>query len=108
MTVLPPGGIAISRAVTINRAGRIVLPVDAAPLNIGPGCILGLDEVAQRIELSPEAEPEAEPGPSAARHQTLRRSTPAFGAAAATRAERGSRAKRCGSERIASSAPRSS
>jgi AbrB family looped-hinge helix DNA binding protein len=85
----------MSRAITIDRAGRIVLPIDVRrQLNIGPGSSLRLDVVAQRIELSPEAEPEAELGLSATGRQVLSESGRAFDAAAATRAERESQSKR--------------
>ena len=53
-----PKNNAMSQAITIDRAGRIVLPAELRRrLNLGPGSRLRLDVVAQHIELTPETEP---------------------------------------------------
>lgn len=47
----------MSYAITVDRAGRLVLPADVRRrLNLGPGSKMLLDVVAQRIELTPQAD----------------------------------------------------
>jgi len=76
-------------ALTIDSAGRVVLPSEARRmLNLRPGSRLRLTIAAERIELTPE--PEADAAPT--RSPTGRRVLPPTGAptdaAVATRAER--------------------
>lgn len=76
-------------ALTVDSAGRIVLPSEARRLlNLRPGSRLRLTIAAERIELTPE--PQAEQAPSTS--PTGRRVLPPTGtpadASAATRAER--------------------
>ena len=87
----------MNHAITIDRAGRIVLPSDVRRrLNLVPGSRLLLDVVAQRIELTPEAQADTEapllatPG----RRTVLRPTGAPFDAAAATRAERDAQTQR--------------
>ena len=85
------------QAITIDRAGRIVLPAELRrQLNLGPGSRLLLEVVAQRIELTPEPQQAAEVILSAGRRTVLRPSGKPFDAAAATRAEREAQAGRGG------------
>jgi AbrB family looped-hinge helix DNA binding protein len=86
---------AMSQAITIDRAGRIVLPVELRRrLNLGPGSRLRLDVVAQHIELTPEPECAAELAVSASRRSVLRPSGESFDASAVVRAERDAQARR--------------
>jgi bifunctional DNA-binding transcriptional regulator/antitoxin component of YhaV-PrlF toxin-antitoxin module len=81
--------------MTMDQAGRIVLPIAARRrLNPVPGARLMLDVVAQRIELTPEPQAEAELLVTAGRRTVLRPTGKAFDAAAATRAERDARSRR--------------
>jgi AbrB family looped-hinge helix DNA binding protein len=83
--------------MTKDQAGRIVLPIAARRrLNLVPGARLMLDVVAQRIELTPEPQAEAELLVTAGRRTVLRATGKAFDAAAATRAERDARSRRGG------------
>ncbi|MBE0549824.1 MAG: AbrB/MazE/SpoVT family DNA-binding domain-containing protein [Rubrivivax sp.] len=85
----------MSLAITIDRAGRIVLPAELRRrLNLGPGSRLRLDVVAQHIELTPEPQDAAELVVSAGRRTVLRATGAAFDAAAATREERDAQARR--------------
>ena len=87
----------MAQAITIDRAGRIVLPAELRrQLNLGPGSRLLLEVVAQRIELTPEPQQAAEVILSAGRRTVLRPSGKPFDAAAATRAEREAQAGRGG------------
>lgn len=89
---------AMSQAITIDSAGRIVLPSEVRrQLNLGPGSRLSLEVVAQRIELTPQPQAEAEQALSASKRTVLRPTGKAFDAAAATRAERDAQARRGGS-----------
>lgn len=84
-----------ARPLTIDSAGRIVLPSEVRRrLNLRVGSRLRLDVVAERIELTPE--PEAEPalGVSATKRAVLRPTGRAFDAADAIRAERDAQARR--------------
>lgn len=83
------------QSITIDQAGRIVLPIEVRRrLNLGPGARLKLDVVAQRIELTPEPQADAETVTAASRRTVLRPTGKAFDAAAATRAEREAQARR--------------
>lgn len=85
----------MTQAITVDRAGRILLPISVRRhLNLVPGTRLTLDVVAQRIELTPEAQPEAELMLTAGGRAVLPPTGAAFDAAAATRAERDARASR--------------
>ncbi len=87
----------MSQAITIDRAGRIVLPAELRRrLNLGPGSRLRLDVVAQHIELTPETEPATELAMSSSRRTVLRPTGEPFDAAAAVRAEREAQARRDG------------
>lgn len=79
----------MSQPITMDRAGRIVLPKDVRQrLNLGPGARLMLDVVAQRIELTPQPQADAAFAPAPSQRMVLRSTGKAFDAAAATRAER--------------------
>ncbi len=83
--------------ITIDRAGRVVLPAELRRrLNLRPGSRLLLEVVAQKIELTPEPQQMAELVLSAGRRTVLRPSGEVFDAAAATRAEREAQAQRGG------------
>jgi AbrB family looped-hinge helix DNA binding protein len=85
----------MSQPITMDKAGRIVLPMEIRRrLNLAPGARLMLDVVAQRIELTPEPQAEAELVVTAGRRTVLRPTGKAFDAAAATRAERDAQARR--------------
>lgn len=87
----------MSAAITIDGAGRIVLPAEVRRrLNLGPGSRLLLDVVAQRIELTPQAPEGAELLTSVDGRPVLRATGKAFDAVAATRAERDAQARRGG------------
>ena len=88
----------VSQAVTVDSAGRIVLPSEVRRrLNLGPGSRLSLEVVAQRIELTPQPQAEAEQSLSASKRTVLRPTDKAFDAAIVTRAERDAQARRGGS-----------
>ena len=79
----------MSQTITIDQAGRIVLPKEVRQrLNLGPGARLMLDVVAQRIELTPQPQADAELAVTPGKRTVLRATGKAFDAAAATRAER--------------------
>ncbi len=85
----------MSQAITMDQAGRIVLPMAVRRrLNLAPGARLMLDVVAQRIELTPEPQAEAELVVTAGRRTVLRPTGKPFDAAAATRAERDAQSRR--------------
>ena len=85
----------MSQPVTMDQAGRIVLPMAVRRrLNLAPGARLMLDVVAQRIELTPEPQAESELVATAGRRTVLRPTGKAFDAAAATRAERDAQSRR--------------
>ena len=87
----------MSLAITIDSAGRIVLPSEVRRrLSLGPGSRLMLDVVAQRIELTPEPQGDPELMVTAGKRTVLRPTGKAFDAAAATRAEREAQARRGG------------
>ena len=76
-------------ALTLDAAGRIVLPSEARRLlNLRPGSRLRLTVAAERIELVPEPEPMAAPARSATGRRVLAPTGTPADAAAATRAER--------------------
>ena len=79
----------MSHSITIDRAGRIVLPADIRRrLNLVPGSRLTLDLVALRIELTPQTEPDPELVVRPGHRTVLCASGTPVDAAAATRAER--------------------
>lgn len=92
-----PSSSSVDQPITVDRAGRIVLPADVRRrLNLGPGSRLILDVVAQRIELTPVAQDAAELRATPTGRLVLRTTGQAFDAAAATRAERDAQARRGG------------
>jgi AbrB family looped-hinge helix DNA binding protein len=85
----------MSQTITMDQAGRIVLPMAVRRrLNLAPGARLMLDVVAQRIELTPEPQAEAELVVTAGQRTVLRPTGKPFDAAAATRAERDAQSRR--------------
>ena len=83
----------MSQSTTIDSAGRIVVPVSVRRrLNLAPGSRLRLEVVAERIELTPEAEPE--PLVRQGARLVLKPSGKPSDAAAAVRAEREAQARR--------------
>jgi len=81
--------------VTLDSAGRIVLPSEVRRrLNLMPGSRLQLAVVAERIELTPEADAESKFKLSPAGRKVLTAKGTSFDAAAATRAERDAQARR--------------
>ena len=87
----------MSQSITIDRAGRIVLPAELRrQLNLGPGSRLMLEVVAQRIELTPEPEQAADLAVSPGKRAVLRATGKPFDAAVATRVERDAQAARRG------------
>lgn len=88
---------AITQSIVVDRAGRIVLPVEVRRrLNLIPGSRLTLDVVAQRIELTPQPLPDAELALTPGGRAVLRSTGAVFDAAAATRAERDAQSRRGG------------
>lgn len=85
----------MSETITIDRAGRIVLPSEVRRrLSLGPGSRLRLEVVAERIELTPQPQAEPEQMMSAGKRTVLRPTGNAFDAAQATRAERAAQSRR--------------
>jgi AbrB family looped-hinge helix DNA binding protein len=76
-------------AITIDSAGRVVLPSEARRrLNLRAGSRLLLSIVAERIELTPEPRPDDVLRIAPTRRKVLPPTGQAFDAAAATRDER--------------------
>ena len=85
----------MSQPITLDQAGRIVLPKEVRRrLRLEPGARLMLDVVAQRIELKPEPQADAELCLTAGKRTVLRPTGKACDAAAATRAERDAQSRR--------------
>jgi AbrB family looped-hinge helix DNA binding protein len=87
----------MDQALTIDSAGRIVLPSAVRrALNLTAGSRLRLDLVAQRIELTPEPEPDASDGllRRPGQRTVLRPTGRPSDAAALIRAERDAQANR--------------
>ena len=85
----------MSQSIVIDSAGRIVLPSEIRRrLHLVPGSRLTLDLVAQRIELTPQAQAEPEFGQTANQRTVLQATGKPFDAAAATRAERDEQGRR--------------
>ena len=87
----------MSQSTTIDSAGRIVVPVSVRRrLNLAPGSRLRLDVVAERIELTPEAEPEplVRQGTRLVLKPSGKLSSKRSDAAAQVRAEREAQARR--------------
>ena len=81
-------------ALTIDSAGRVVLPSEARRLlNLRPGSRLRLAVVAERIELTPEPEEQTALVLAPSRRRVLEPTGKPFDAAAATRAERNAQAR---------------
>ena len=79
----------ISRFLSIDSAGRIVLPADLRRrLSLSAGSRLRLDVVAERIQLTPDTEADLVFGMSATKRMVLRPTRRVFDAVAATRAGR--------------------
>lgn len=84
----------MSFPVRLDGTGRIVLPSEVRRrLNLRPGSKLNVEVVAERIQLTPQAEPDAAFGTSASKRRVLKSTGARFDAAAATRAEREAQAK---------------
>ena len=82
-------------AITMDSAGRVVLPSETRrQLNLRPGARLLLSGVAERIELTPEPQAEAELHVAPSRRHVLPATGQAFDAAAAMRQEREDQARR--------------
>jgi AbrB family looped-hinge helix DNA binding protein len=82
-------------ALTIDSAGRVVLPSEARrQLNLRPGSRLLLSVVSERIELTPEPQAETRLAVSPSRRKVLPPTGKPFDAAAATRSERQLQARR--------------
>lgn len=85
----------MDQPITLDSAGRIVLPADVRRrLNLRAGSRLQLEVVAERIELTPEPEAEAKLTRSAGARTVLRATGKKSDASAATRAERDAQARR--------------
>jgi AbrB family looped-hinge helix DNA binding protein len=85
----------MNQSITMDSAGRIVVPSEVRrQLGLVAGSTLLIDVVAQRIELTPQPRAEADMLVRAGKRTVLRASGKAFDAAAATRAERDSQARR--------------
>ena len=81
--------------VTLDNAGRIVLPAEIRRrLNLRAGSRLQVEVVAERIELTPEPEPVQALARSAGARTILRPTGKKSDAAAATRAERDAQGRR--------------
>lgn len=76
-------------SITLDSAGRVVLPSEARRrLNLRPGSRLLLSVVAERIELTPEPQAAVELALAPSRRKVLPRTGKPFDATAATRDER--------------------
>ena len=85
----------MTSAVTVDSAGRIVLPSEVRRhLNLKTGTRLRLTVVAERIELTPEADTESELALAPSGRRVMRARGETVDAAAATRAERDAQARR--------------
>jgi AbrB family looped-hinge helix DNA binding protein len=81
--------------VIVDAAGRIVLPSEVRRrLNLKTGARLRLAVVAERIELTPEADTNAELALAPSGRRVMQSRGEALDAAAATRAERSAQARR--------------
>ena len=80
-------------ALTVDSAGRVVLPSETRRLlNLRAGSRLRLTVVAQRIELTPEPEPDEAFGLSSSQRRVMLPAGKATDAGAATRVERDAQA----------------
>ena len=85
----------MDRPITVDGAGRIVLPAEVRRrLNLRAGSRLQVEIVAERIELTPEPEPDEALARSAGARTVLRPAGRKSDAAAATRAERDAQGRR--------------
>lgn len=81
-------------AVTVDSAGRVVLPSEARrQLNLRPGSRLLLSVVAQRIELTPEPPPDVALAVSRTQRRVLAATGTPSDAARAVRQERDAQAR---------------
>ncbi|HEX6002520.1 MAG TPA: AbrB/MazE/SpoVT family DNA-binding domain-containing protein [Burkholderiales bacterium] len=81
--------------ITVDKAGRIVLPAEVRRrLNLRAGSRLQVEVVAERIELTPAPEPDEALARSAGARVVLRPTGKKSDAAAATRAERDAQGRR--------------
>jgi AbrB family looped-hinge helix DNA binding protein len=86
---------AITTAITVDSAGRVVLPSETRRrLNLRPGSRLLLSVVAERIELTPEPQADAKLLRSATGRSVLAPTGKAIDAASAVRNERERQARR--------------
>lgn len=84
----------MKNAILVDQAGRIVLPKAIRQrLSLVPGSRLRATVVAERIELTPEPEPETGFALSASKRKVLAATGHRSDAASATRAERTSQAQ---------------
>jgi AbrB family looped-hinge helix DNA binding protein len=85
----------MTSAITMDSAGRIVLPSEVRRrLNLQPGARLRWSVLAERIELTPEVQADTEFAASPSRRKVLPATGKAFDAAGAVREERASQARR--------------
>ncbi len=83
----------MSLTISVDSAGRLVLPIEVRRrLNLVAGSKLKLDVVAQRIELTPQAEAQSPVVMSKGRRLVLAATAQASSAARAVRDERDDRA----------------
>lgn len=81
-------------ALTVDSAGRVVLPSETRRrLNLRPGSRLRLTVVAERIELTPEPEDDAQTMLAPSRRRVLQPTGKPLDAAAATRLERSAQSR---------------
>ncbi len=86
---------ALVTALTLDSAGRVVLPSETRRrLNLRPGSRLLLSVVAERIELTPEAQADAPLGVAPSKRKVLPPTGERLDAAAAVRDERAAQARR--------------
>ena len=82
-------------AISVDRAGRVVLPSEVRrQLNLRPGSRLRIAVIAERIELTPESEAEPALVTTPGKRKVLKRTGATFDAAEATRIERDTQARR--------------
>ncbi len=86
---------ALTTALTMDSAGRVVLPSETRRrLNLRPGSRLRLSVVAERIELTPEAQANASLTVAPSKRKVLPPTGERVDAAAAVRDERAAQARR--------------
>jgi AbrB family looped-hinge helix DNA binding protein len=86
---------ALTTALTMDSAGRVVLPSETRRrLNLRPGSRLLLSVVAERIELTPEVQSDAQLGVAPSKRKVLPPTGERLDASAAVRDERAAQARR--------------